>query len=243
MNFSIRVADIVFRINCIYPYLHDACADYIVPDSTSCDYELEFTEADIERERAESAELNYTSAYLEFISCQRKIADLLPQNNCFLMHGSVITWKDEAFLFTAPSGTGKSTHISLWKQYLGDDVDIVNGDKPFIRVEDDRVFCYGTPWAGKEWWQKPRKAELKGICILRQAAENSIERLTPQLALALLYPQVYFTDETGKAAMTMDMFDSLLINIPIFLLKCNISEGAVKCSFEALTGSSYTPVK
>lgn len=65
------------------------------------------------------------------------------------MHGAVVAWKDQGYLFTAPSGTGKSTHLALWKKYLGDQAEVINGDKPFLKVMEDEVWVYGTPWAGK----------------------------------------------------------------------------------------------
>lgn len=236
MYFKIKVADTVFGINYIYPTLYDFCNEYIVPDSTPSDYELTITEADIKAEHEEDLEKQFSPQYLETLSCQRKIADILPERNCFLMHGAVITWKNQAYMFTAPSGTGKTTHISLWKKFLGDDVDIVNGDKPFIRIDGNKAIAYGTPWAGKEYWEQNRSAELYGICILHQAKENNIRRLSPQEALPILYPQIHFTDNPEKAALTMDMFDSLLRNIPIYSLGCDISETAVITCFEAMTG-------
>lgn len=92
----------------------------------------------------------YSLQYLETLAALRKIADFMPEKDCFLMHGAVVAWKDQGYLFTAPSGTGKSTHLALWKKYLGDQAEVINGDKPFLKVMEDEVWVYGTPWAGKE---------------------------------------------------------------------------------------------
>ena len=97
---------------------------------------------------------------------------------CFAMVRRLL-FEGLGYLFTAPSGTGKSTHIRLWRQFLGEAGHIVNGDKPFLSVEEGKVFVWGSPWAGKENWQKNRKAPLHGICLLKQGQKNKICRLQP----------------------------------------------------------------
>jgi hypothetical protein len=76
--------------------------------------------------------------------------------NCFLMHGAVVVVDGSIYMFTAPSGTGKSTHVALWKKYFKN-VEIINGDKPFSRVDESSVWVYGIPWpvkkAGRRMWQ------------------------------------------------------------------------------------------
>ena len=76
----------------------------------------------------------YSLQYLETLAALRKIADFMPEKDCFLMHGAVVAWKDQGYLFTAPSGTGKSTHLALWKKYLGDQAEVINGDKRFLKL-------------------------------------------------------------------------------------------------------------
>ena len=150
---------------------------------------LVLTMEDIEKERAiaeKSGESvptlgsrqnipQYSPQYLETLAALRRIADFMPEKDCFLMHGAVIAWKNQGYLFTAPSGTGKSTHLALWKKYLGDQAEVINGDKPFLKVTEDEVWGYGTPWAGKEQWQVNKKVALKGICFLGRGEKNSIQ--------------------------------------------------------------------
>lgn len=206
--------------------------------------EIVITQDDIEREREnsreegqqESAGAQYSPQYLETLVLLRKIAEELPDRDMFLMHGAVISWKGNAYMFTAPSGTGKSTHISLWRKYLGEGVQSINGDKPFLSVSDTEVRAYGTPWAGKERWQHNTSAPLKGICILSQAKENKIRKLTPGESLNYLLRQIHFTTTPEKAAHTLDLLDKLLTQIPVWYLECDISKEAMMLSFEALTG-------
>ena len=103
------------------------------------------------------------------------------------MHGAVVAWKNQGYLFTAPSGTGKSTHLALWKKYLGDQAEVINGDKPILKVTEDEVWVYGTPWAGKEQWQVNKKVALKGICFLERGEKNSIQKIDSFSAPGLFY--------------------------------------------------------
>ena len=78
----------------------------------------------------------------------RKIADALVDDGVILYHGSVIAVDGQGYLFTAKSGTGKSTHTALWRELFGERAVMVNDDKPLLRVKDDQVTVYGTPWNG-----------------------------------------------------------------------------------------------
>ena len=177
MAFKIKLAGIEFQVNGIYEEsLKKHCGDYLDIEENSDNkkcfdncvtgkedlklsdndsvYEIIISEDDIIREQGtmleDEGQSGFAPEYLETLALLRKVAEVLPEKDGFLMHGAVIQWKDKAYMFTAPSGTGKTTHIRLWRKYLGQGVSIINGDKPFIRIVDDCVRIYGTPWAGKE---------------------------------------------------------------------------------------------
>ena len=78
------------------------------------------------------------------------ICDRMPFYDMFLMHAAVVAVDGVAYIFTAPSGTGKTTHTMLWKKHFGDRAVIVNGDKPLIRLQGGKVYVCSTPWKGKE---------------------------------------------------------------------------------------------
>jgi hypothetical protein len=155
------------------------------------------------------------------------------------MHGASISYDDKAYLFTAPSGTGKSTHIRLWKKYLGEKVKIVNGDKPFLSIENNTPIIYGTPWAGKERWHRNCSEHLAGICFIQRGFTNTICMLKPEESLSLLFKQVYMPDDAVAVGHTLELLDALIRNVPLYLLECDMSEDAVRCSFETLTGLPY----
>ena len=167
----------------------------------------------------------------------RKISEIMPKYNTILFHGSVLAIDGKGYLFTAPSGTGKSTHTRLWKEYFKDRVIVVNDDKPFLKIEEDEVFAYGTPWDGKHRLSSNIKVPLKGICILSQNKENWIKKIDSKNVYPYLYNQVYhILNERENAIKTLQIFDKLLKIVPIYKMGCNISYDAVKTSYLGMIG-------
>lgn len=233
--FYIKLANQTIQIHCNYPYSYQLCRDYIVP-AQQADFSVAVTEADIAREKLDSPE--FSNGYLEGICLYRKIAEQLPVRNRMVFHGAAIQYGTKGLIFTAPSGTGKSTHIGLWKKYYKDAVKVVNGDKPVLSVEDSGVKVWGTPWAGKEGWQRNCSADLSALCFLKRGTENRIRRLKPEECLNDLMGQVYLPEDMEAAACTLELLDRLLKKVPVFSLECDISEEAVRCSFRALIGEN-----
>lgn len=235
-KFNIKLTEAAISINCKYDYTIRACKDYIV-NSPSIIFSVFATEEDITDEINHSETL-VSRDYAEFICLYRKIAEQLPKHNCVVMHGAAITYKDSALLFVAPSGTGKSTHIKLWKDVFKGDVDIINGDKPIASINDEEIIIYGTPWAGKENWHKNCKAPLKAICILKQSKCNYIRKIDSHEYLSLLLKQVYLPMDSTSLKQTLELFNTLIAKIPVYILECNISKDAVMTAYKAITEDS-----
>lgn len=170
----------------------------------------------------------------ESLCIYRDIAEQLPRFERFVFHGAAIEYNREAYLFTAPSGTGKTTHINLWKKNLGDKLDIINGDKPILRVNDN-ITVYGTPWAGKEGLHRNASAPLKAICILKQGKTNNIVRLEKGDAVNYLMRQVYMPQNTSALSQTLVLLGKMIDLIPVYRLECDISDQAFNISYNALT--------
>ena len=238
MKFTIDLAGLAIELDSCGNALKEFCVDYLT-DNTP-DFSLRWSESDIEAERGQNpGEAGYSSDYLETLAALRSIAERLPLKNRILIHGAAITWKDTGYLFTAPSGTGKTTHIRLWKNHLGANVDIVNGDKPILSLEGGEICVHGTPWAGKERWQKNRSAELRGICFVTRGEKNEIRRMAPDECVPMLIRQIYLPADQKAAERTLELADELARRVPMYLLRCDISEDAVRCSFSAMTGEAY----
>lgn len=123
-------------------------------------------------------------------------------------------------------------------------VKILCGDKPFLYVpECGEPMVYGCPWTGKEGWGYNGHAPLAGICVLRQAPTCSIERLAPANASETIVRQCYIPRKSPIGALTvLRCIDRVLAEVPVWAMGCDISETAVKTSFEAMTGQSYAEV-
>ena len=144
-----------------------------------------------------------------------------------LLHSAAVSYKGQAILFSAPSGTGKSTHTALWKEYFSDDVVLFNDDTPIIVNDNGKLFACGTPWSGKTEINENMILPLKAIVCLKQGSENSIRKLnTIEAVIKLL-------DETRKPVFEelmekhIDFINEIIKTTPIYELSCNISKEAV----------------
>lgn len=228
-NFKIKVADITIEINSFYDLIYRYCKDYIV-ESDSIDFSVTTTKEDIEFEKSKDF-LNCKEDYLEILAIHRKISEKMPEYDAILFHGSLLALDGEGYLFTAPSGTGKSTHVRLWKEYFGDRVTIVNDDKPFLKIVGDKVIGFGTPWDGKHRLSKNISVPLKGICILTQAKENWIKRLNKKECYLDIYQQIYdILNNPQNKLKTLKIIDKI-IKVPIYKMGCTISKEAVETAY------------
>lgn len=231
--FTINLAGIKIRIDHKYEFVKRQCFDYIITDD-SYDFAVSVSDEDLDTER-KIGEPGLPDGYLESVCIYRAIASKLPEYNALLFHCAAIEFQGNAYCFTAKSGTGKTTHINLWRKTFGKDVKIINGDKPIIRFFDDEISVFGTPWCGKENLQRNVSAPLRSVCIIKQAPENKIVKLSNRDALNRLLHQFYFPKSKENAEKTISLLGKLLSSVSVWELECNISEEAAKTSFNALT--------
>ena len=143
------------------------------------------------------------------------------------LHSSFIRYRGGAILFTAPSGTGKSTQAELWERYT--DAEQINGDRSVIRCTDGVWTAYGFPFAGSSGIFRNEAVPIRAIVVLRQAPENTLERLRPGEAFRLLYSEsaIQRWHESAHAAI-VDQLVQLCRTIPVYLLRCTPDERAVR---------------
>lgn len=170
----------------------------------------------------------FTGPFLERAVLQRKAAEHLRPFGIFLFHGSTVAVDGKAYLFTAPCGTGKSTHTRLWRQVFGSRAVMVNDDKPFLALTDTGVTAWGTPWSGKHGLDTNCSAPLAGVCILERGLENKIFPLTSAQALPFLQTQA--EPEDGP------LVDRLAKTVPLWRMCCNKQPEAAQIAYQAMSG-------
>lgn len=160
-----------------------------------------------------------------------------------VLHSSSLAWRGQGLAFSAASGTGKSTHVGLWRQYLGEDVEIINDDKPAIRFIDGQTMLCGTPWSGKTDQNCNRMVPLKAIVFIERGEQNSIRRLDTVESMLNLTDQIarpYFDAALG--VKILDFTEELLRRVPVYKLACNISREAVDTVFNEIFGKEGATV-
>ena len=226
-DFSISLAEIPIGISALYPSTKVFFEQYLSNEPPA--FYVAVTPQDIAFERTQSALQDkkngrpvrtFADCYLETLAVLRKVVDSAIAHDVILFHGSVVAVDGKAYLFAAPSGTGKTTHSGLWLDLLPN-AHVLNGDKPFLKIKDGRVFACGTPWQGKEHLGCNEILPLEAICFLEQDQENSIEPLGFREALELLLRQIYLPKSGDEMLKVLRMCDEIGSGVRLYRLKCN----------------------
>ena len=176
---------------------------------------------------------NFPDPFLERAAIQRKFAEALFDLDILLLHGSTICVDGHAYLFTARSGTGKSTHTRLWRETFGSRALMVNDDKPFLKFTPEGVFACGSPWSGKHGLDTNIGVPLAGICLLERGSENVIRPAAPAEVKELLKG---FRPQTEQQAAIYDaLLDKLLQRANLWQLSCTKDPEAAKVAFEVMS--------
>lgn len=240
-----KLADVPVQITSLYDEVQTMCDSYRTDEepqlfisTTQADILSESQQSDEERRQEGLPEYHYPAPYLETLAVYRQLATQLLSQNVLLIHGSVIAVDGEAYLFTALSGTGKSTHVRLWRKLFGERAVMVNDDKPLIRVRREelgvRSIVYGTPWDGKHHLSNNIAVPLKAIIHLQRGAENHIEQITPAEMLPTLLQQT-FRPSTALATMqVLSLLDAMSKQVKFYSLHCNMEPEAAQVAYEGM---------
>jgi len=150
-----------------------------------------------------------------------------------LIHASSLAYQGKGILFSAPSGTGKSTHTGLWKKYAPETV-IVNDDMPIVRMDNGTPLLCGAPWSGKNSIHTNLNVPLCAIVFLERGTTNTLTPMEPMEAVFRIYDAVRKPVISDLAAASLERIDELLQKVPVYTLSCDISEEAVRVAMKAL---------
>lgn len=229
----INLAGLVMEVKLRWKYTYDLCKDYLYDGDEKPLLTVYATNEQLEAENKKTPGFSYD--VLESTCVYRNICEEILKYNAILIHSAAISVDNEAYLFTANSGTGKTTHINLWLKKFGKRAFIINGDKPILRKEEDGIFVYGTPWCGKEGYNENVRVKLKGICILERAEENVIRQTDKKDALTFLISQTSRPDSIEKMDLMLGNLGEIVENIPVYRLACNMEMKACETAYEEMS--------
>lgn len=171
----------------------------------------------------------------EYLSTGASFYRQLLKFDGMMLHSSAVIMDGYAYLFSAPCGTGKSTHTTMWREAFGyDRVLMLNDDKPALRLEDGRWYAYGTPWSGKTAQNINMRVPLGGICVLTRGETNEIAPFGgTQAVLALLEQTSRPVSMEGRGRL-LELISSLLETVPVWKLKCTPTPDAARVSQKAM---------
>ncbi len=162
----------------------------------------------------------------DYICRTKYLSSALLDYNGFVLHSSAVAYEDKAYLFSADSGTGKSTHTDFWCKAF-DGAFIINDDKPAIRLIDDTFYACGTPFSGTSPLNENVCVPLKAICFIEQGPENKIERISDTATIIFkILSQTLRRTGNDKTLKLMELLDKLLENVPVYKLTCLPNEDA-----------------
>lgn len=229
------IADIILNMKVRGELLRRQSIPYLSQKGQSADITIDISEEFLMLKQSENKHLTFDEC--EYIWTGREFYHKLIDFDGFMLHSSAIAMDNWAYLFSAKSGTGKSTHTALWQAHFGEDrAVIINDDKPAIRFDGKQFNVYGTPWSGKTDKNLNIKVPLKSIVFIERSDENWIHPIESKDAIKLILDQTVRPKRIEKLDKLLILMEELLKSIPIYKLGCNISEDAVKLAFEKISG-------
>ena len=232
----IEIAGLATHVQPLYGSTKEYCRPYLT--DREAEFFIEITVEDLIRQQAlldQEADREglrrrkFTDPFLERTVIQEKIAEKLLERDTLLLHGSTVAMDGQAYLFTAPCGTGKSTHTRLWREQFGDRAVMVNDDKVFLQLRQNSVWAYGSPWTGKHGIGTNISVPLKGICFLQRGTENKIQKAMPEKWLPELIHQSFLPEEQYS-----DLVLRLAQKIPLWEMSCTKDPQAATIAYEAM---------
>lgn len=242
-DFIIEIAGKRIGVRSLFDSTRDYCRRYLTVGEP--DFSVAVSRADLEFEQAallaEALEEGmkprvFTAPFLDRAAIQRKVAEGLLGSDTLLFHGSTVAVDSCAYLFTAHCGTGKSTHTRLWRQVFADRAQMVNDDKPFLKLTEESVLACGAPWSGKHGLDSNITVPLKGICILRRGTENRIRPIEKSEAMEMLLKQSVPPRDPEQLPAFLSLVDKLAETVPLWQMDCTKDPEAAQMAYDAMTG-------
>ena len=229
-----EIAQVIFQSSAPKGNLFAFMKGYEYHGERKAELTIEVSEEEVSRE-LEIAKVKVDYDYAVGLAILRKLVEyVVKEKDGILLHASAVAVDNEAFLFLAKSGTGKSTHTRIYKKLFKDRVTIVNDDKPLVRMEGGEFYVYGTPWSGKANLNTNVKVPIKAICKLDRGEKNEIMELDNKSAVNLLLNQTVRFSDSSLTMKSLETIEKLVNKIKFYSLKCNTELQAGEISYKAM---------
>lgn len=226
-----NIAGIIVEMNVRYPRLKNQSKAYEYHGDRETNIQITLSDEFYQQKLIENPHLDYEM--IEYIWMGSEFYNALIHFNGMLLHSSCVVKDGEAYLFSAPCGTGKSTHTQIWlKRFPG--AYILNDDKPAIRITDKGVYAFGTPFSGKTNQNVNAYAPIKGICIIGRDTTNHIESIAPDDALFNILNQTVRPAGEYEMEKMLTTLDTVLRQVPVYRLHCNMEIDAAEVSYNGM---------
>ena len=232
-----RIADLTVDMGYKYDRMKKQAEAYRINENVSPQVTIYLSDEFLEKKSAENPLL--TPDMNEYIYTGSIFYSGLILFGGFMLHSSAVLMDGRAYLFSANSGVGKSTHANMWQQVFGKDrAKILNDDKPAIRIEKDGIYAFGTPWSGKTDLNINVKAPIAGICFIERGKTNKIRRENGGAMVGKLLAQTIRPYDEKDMELLLGHIDRVLTEVPVYTLSCDISEEAVYVAYNAMSKGS-----
>ncbi len=214
-----------------YDFLRERAREYEADFDSEPDIKIELSDDFLKEKVEESPRL--TIEQHEYIWVGHLFNIRLLEHGGMMLHSSCVEKDGYAYLFSADCGTGKSTHTHLWLKNLSG-TRIINDDKPVLIKENDIWYACGTPFSGKTDENVNVKVPVRAITFIKRGQENRVEKMAINEAIKLLLGQTVRSKLENRALNMLDAIDSILRNVPVFSLKCNMEDEAAIVSYNSI---------
>ncbi len=226
-----KIAGLIVEMNLRYNRLKNQAEPYLYEGSAQTDISLNIEDGVMEKARKQYP--NIDDDGLEYLLYGFLFYDKLLDFDGMMLHASAVGVGQNAYLFSANSGVGKSTHTNYWTQLING-AHIINDDKPALRIINEKIYVCGTPFSGKHDISTNKIYKLGGICFLERGEKNVIDGISPEEALPLILPQTASKHSKERVSKKLELIDKILTGTKLYKMKCTNHIDAASCAFEKM---------
>ena len=227
-----NIAGVIVEMNPMFDRTISQAKPYLTTSLNSPDISIELTIEKLEEIKKRYNHLDLEE--IEYIFLGQLFYRHILKHNGILLHSSCVVKDNQAYLFSAPSGTGKSTHTNLWLEEFKDAF-ILNDDKPAIIYKDNTLYAAGTPFSGKHDISKNTLVPIKGICFIERSSNNWIKEISSKQAIFEILNQTERIPYEEDMNLILEHISNIVKNTKIYKMGCNISIEAVYTSYNKMS--------